>query len=447
MVSEPEFQQAVKELELCLRKSKLFSIHPELERALPVIKIPERIIQFRVTWEDDKGNMQVNNGFRVQFNSTLGPYKGGLRFHPTVNLSVLKFLGYEQTFKNALTGISMGGGKGGADFDPKGKSDAEIRDFCHAFMRELSRHIGANRDVPAGDIGVGGREIGFLFGAYKEYRNVWDGALTGKGLDWGGSYIRTEATGYGLIYYVDHMIHYVSPLPPPYSALKAIELGAKVLTLSDSKGLLVAKDDAKGFTPQDIHTIADIKLARKSLADGLKSSSSLATNFDYIPGERPWKHVPNNRIDIALPCATQNELDEDDAQVLLEAGCQFVAEGSNMGCTIEAIEVFENSRTRGPHRCWYAPGKASNCGGVAVSGLEMAQNAQRTQWTPEQVDTELAKIMENCFKNCVKTAQQYAEEYDQDGNVIAYSQKGGCATLTGTGSQHRWIFESISRHA
>ncbi|KAI1135720.1 NADP-specific glutamate dehydrogenase [Hypoxylon sp. FL0543] len=418
--SEPEFEQAYKELVATLEDSTLFQEHPEYRTALNVVSIPERIIQFRVVWEDDKGNLQVNRGYRVQFNSALGPYKGGLRFHPTVNLSILKFLGFEQIFKNALTGLSMGGGKGGADFDPKGKSDSEIRRFCEAFMRRLCQHIGAETDVPAGDIGVGGREVGYLFGTYRKERNKWEGVLTGKGLAWGGSLIRPEATGYGLIYYVEHMLAYAgkgsfkgkrvaisgSGNVAQYAALKAIELGATVVSLSDSKGALIAEGEAH-FTPEHINEIAAIKLDRKPITE-----FSGKSQFKYIEGARPWVHV--GKVDIALPCATQNEVNKEEAETLVRNGAQFVAEGSNMGCTQEAIDVFEAARKEkgGPEAIWYAPGKASNAGGVAVSGLEMAQNSSRFSWTEERVDERLKQIMKNIFDQSLGTAQKYVKAKD-----------------------------------
>ncbi|KAK9769130.1 hypothetical protein AB5N19_13561 [Seiridium cardinale] len=414
--SEPEFEQAYKELASTLENSTLFTKNPEYKTALKVVSIPERIIQFRVVWEDDSGNLQVNRGYRVQFNSALGPYKGGLRFHPTVNLSILKFLGFEQIFKNALTGLNIGGGKGGADFDPKGKSDNEIRKFCESFMRELSKHIGADTDVPAGDIGVGGREVGYLFGAYRRERNKWEGVLTGKGGAWGGSLIRPEATGYGLVYYVGHMLEYAgkgswagkrvavsgSGNVAQYAALKLIELGATVVSLSDSKGALVAEGDAS-FKPEDVEKIADIKLARKAL-----TAYEHKGTFKYIEGARPWVHV--GKVDVALPCATQNEVSKEEAETLVSNGCLFVAEGSNMGCTQDAIDVFENHRKeKGAGAVWYAPGKASNAGGVAVSGLEMAQNSQRLSWTSEEVDEKLKLIMKNAFENGLNTAKEYVE--------------------------------------
>jgi len=420
---EPEFHQALNEIYSTLKGSKLFQVDPELEKLLPVIQIPERVLQFRVVWEDDKGVMQVNTGYRVQFNSALGPYKGGLRFHPSVNLSILKFLGFEQTFKNALTGLMMGGGKGGSDFNPKGKSDNEIRKFCDSFMRELSRHIGPNTDVPAGDIGVGGREVGYLFGAYKKYRNAFEGILTGKGITWGGSLIRPEATGYGLIYYVNEMLTYGfkdtikgkvvaisgSGNVAQYAALKVIELGGIVVSLSDSKGTLIAKDLTKGFAAGHLSEIGAIKLKFGTLESLASSSQSFKGEFDYHAGKRPW--LLFEKLDIALPCATQNEVSKEEAQGLLKAGVKIAAEGSNMGSTQEAIDVFEASRTEKAEGggIWYAPGKASNCGGVAVSGLEMAQNSQRISWTREEVDSKLEGIMKSCFDICVQTALKYTD--------------------------------------
>lgn len=412
--SEPEFEQAYKELASTLNNSSLFEQHPEYKTALRIVAIPERVIQFRVVWEDDKGAAQVNRGYRVQFNSALGPYKGGLRFHPTVNLSVLKFLGFEQVFKNALTGLNIGGGKGGADFDPKGKSDNEIRKFCVGFMRELSRHIGADTDVPAGDIGVSGREIGWLFGAYKAQRNRWEGVLTGKGGSWGGSLIRPEATGYGLVYYVNHMIAYAnqgsfsgktvaisgSGNVAQYAALKAIELGATVVSLSDSQGTLIASADAP-ITPADVGAIAALKVKRQALTE-------YKGTHKYVAGARPWVHV--GKVDVALPCATQNEVSKEEAEALVSAGARFIAEGSNMGCTQEAIDVFEaHRREKKKEAIWYAPGKAANAGGVAVSGLEMAQNSQRVGWTSEEVDGKLKGIMEEAFRNGLETAEKFVK--------------------------------------
>ena len=416
---EPEFQQAYDELFSALEDSTLFTQKPEYKKVIPVVSVPERVIQFRVAWENDKGEIEVNNGYRVQFNSALGPYKGGLRFHPTVNLSILKFLGYEQIFKNALTGLSMGGGKGGSDFDPKNRSDAEIRRFCVAFMRQLARYIGADTDVPAGDIGVGGREIGFLFGAYKAMQNNWSGVLTGKGLTWGGSLIRPEATGYGVVYYVEKMIEKAtqgsetfkgkrvaisgSGNVAQYAALKVIELGRVVVSLSDSKGTLIFPN---GVTPAQVEAIAEAKIKFKNLSQIIEEYSAFtAAKVEYLEGARPWTHV--GKVDVALPSATQNEISGQEAQALVDAGCIYIAEGSNMGSTAEAVEIFEKNRPKG---VWYAPGKAANCGGVAVSGLEMAQNSQRVQWSREEVDSKLKQIMYECFDNCYETAVKYTKE-------------------------------------
>ncbi|KAE8371909.1 Glutamate/Leucine/Phenylalanine/Valine dehydrogenase-domain-containing protein [Aspergillus bertholletiae] len=419
---EPEFEQAYKELASTLENSTLFQKNPEYRKALAVVSVPERVIQFRVVWEDDNHQVQVNRGFRVQFNSALGPYKGGLRFHPSVNLSILKFLGFEQIFKNALTGLNMGGGKGGSDFDPKGKSDNEIRRFCVSFMTELCKHIGADTDVPAGDIGVTGREVGFLFGQYRKIRNQWEGVLTGKGGSWGGSLIRPEATGYGVVYYVEHMIKHAtngkesfagkrvaisgSGNVAQYAALKVIELGGSVVSLSDSKGSLIVNGEGS-FTAEEINTIAAIKVDRKQISE-IASTEAFASKFTYIPGARPWTHV--GKVDIALPSATQNEVSGEEAQALIDAGCKFIAEGSNMGSTQDAIDIFEAHReaNKGASAIWYAPGKAANAGGVAVSGLEMAQNSARINWTSEEVDARLKGIMEDCFKNGLETAIEYA---------------------------------------
>jgi glutamate dehydrogenase (NADP+) len=424
--SEPEFEQALNELTTSL--GPFLEKNPVYKKALTVVQIPERVIQFRVIWEDDQGQTQVNRGFRVQYNSALGPYKGGLRLHPSVNLSILKFLGFEQTFKNALTGLSMGGGKGGSDFDPKGKSDNEIRRFCVNFMSELSKHIGKDTDVPAGDIGTGAREIGFMFGAYKKLRNEFVGVLTGKGLTWGGSFIRPEATGYGVIYYVEHMIAKAAPnhsLTNPatlvaisgsgnvaqYTALKVIELGATVISLSDSKGALIAKAGT-GFTAEAVKRIASLKLKGGSL-DGFSGDGE----YTYHAGKRPWTLL--QKVHIALPGATQNEVSKEEAEALVASGVRIVAEGSNMGCTAEAIEVFEASRRKGgPNAVWYAPGKASNCGGVAVSGLEMAQNSQRLSWTPQEVDAKLKGIMAECYNICLDAGSKHSGEDLASGNVL-----------------------------
>ncbi|KAF9258181.1 glutamate dehydrogenase [Marasmius fiardii PR-910] len=425
---EPEFEQALAELTLSLQP--FLKANPQYQKALDIVQVPERVIQFRVVWEDDQGRSQVNRGFRVQYNSALGPYKGGLRLHPTVNLSILKFLGFEQTFKNALTGLSMGGGKGGSDFDPKGKSDSEIRRFCVSFMTELSKHIGQDTDVPAGDIGTGGREIGYLFGAYRRLRNEFTGVLTGKGLRWGGSHIRPEATGYGVIYYVEHMIERACPeysLTKPstlvalsgsgnvsqYTALKVIELGATVMSLSDSKGALIATTE-KGFSKEVVEKIAELKLKGGSL-ESYKDFAS-ETEYAYHAGQRPWKLLP--KIHIALPGATQNEVSGDEAEALIAAGTRIVAEGSNMGCTLEAVEVFEKSRQEGKGKgVWYAPGKASNCGGVAVSGLEMAQNSQRLNWTQQEVDARLKGIMTECYNICLNVGSKWSGENLSEGTL------------------------------
>ncbi|ODQ62221.1 hypothetical protein WICANDRAFT_26911 [Wickerhamomyces anomalus NRRL Y-366-8] len=428
--SEPEFEQAYNELVSTLKDSTLFQKHPKYERVVDVVSIPERIIQFRVTWENDKGEIQVNRGYRVQFNSALGPYKGGLRLHPSVNLSILKFLGFEQIFKNALTGLNIGGGKGGSDFNPKGKSDNEIRRFCYSFMRELSRHISQDTDVPAGDIGTGGREIGYLFGAYKLYKNSWEGVLTGKGLTWGGSLIRPEATGYGLVYYTEQQIKYAtkgkedfsgkrvaisgSGNVAQYAALKVIELGGTVVSLSDSKGAIISET---GITKEHVYAIQEAKVQFKSLSDIINEYSAFsASPVKYIDGARPWIHV--GQVDVALPCATQNEVSGDEAKALVSAGAKYVAEGSNMGCTQEAIDVFEGERvatkSAASPAVWYGPGKASNAGGVLVSALEMAQNSQRITWTSEQVDGELHKRMIELFNQSIKFATEYSNESNKD---------------------------------
>lgn len=425
---EPEFQQAHDEIISSLRDSTLFESNPEYEKVLPIIAVPERIIQFRVAWENDKGQQEVAPGFRVQYNSAKGPYKGGLRFHPTVNLSILKFLGFEQIFKNALTGLDMGGGKGGLAVDLKGRSDNEIRRICYAFMRELSRHIGQDTDVPAGDIGVGGREIGYLFGAYRSYKNSWEGVLTGKGLNWGGSLIRPEATGYGVIYFTQAMIDYAtkgkesfagkrvaisgSGNVAQYAALKVIELGGNVVSLSDSKGAIISET---GITSEQVAAIAEAKIKFQSLEQIVGEFSAFAENkVKYISGARPWTHA--GKVDIALPCATQNEVSGDEAKALVAAGVKFVAEGSNMGCTPEAIHAFETARltASSSDAVWYVGGKASNLGGVLVSGLEMAQNSQRMTWTREAVDQELKRGMNNCFNDCIGAAQKYTNESNKN---------------------------------
>ena len=359
---------------------------------------PERVIMFRVPWVDDKGTVQVNRGFRVEFNSAIGPYKGGLRFHPSVNLSILKFLGFEQIFKNSLTTLPMGGGKGGSNFDPKGKSDNEVMKFCQSFMSELFRHIGSNTDVPAGDIGVGGREIGYMFGQYKRLRNEFTGVLTGKGLNWGGSLIRPEATGYGTMYFTNSMLDSKgdsfdgktvaisgSGNVAQYAVEKVNEFGGKVITLSDSSGTVHAPD---GIDNQMLEHVLDLKNVRrgriKEFADEYK--------LDFLEGSKPWG-VP---CDIALPCATQNEIDKDDATSLINNGCICVAEGANMPSDNNAVDIFIENKIL------FGPGKAANAGGVAVSGLEMSQNSQRISWSSEKVDNELKNIMSSIHSQCLE---------------------------------------------
>ena len=397
--AEPEFIQAVHEVAESV--IPFIEENPKYKKAriLERITEPERTIMFRVAWTDDAGNVQVNRGYRVEFNSAIGPYKGGLRFHPTVNLSVLKFLGFEQIFKNSLTTLPMGGGKGGSDFDPKGKSDNEVMRFCQAFMTELSRHIGADTDVPAGDIGVGGREIGYMFGQYKRIRNEFTGVLTGKGLNWGGSLIRPEATGYGTVYFAQEMLATKgdgfkgkkvvisgSGNVAQYAAEKATQLGATVLTLSDSSGYIL---DTDGIDAEKLAHVMHIKnVERGRISDYLKKYPSAT----FVAGKTPWGVA----CDIAMPCATQNELNGDDAKALIAHGVKCVAEGANMPSTPEAIEAFAAARIL------FSPGKASNAGGVATSGLEMSQNSLRLSWSREEVDQRLHGIMKSIHASCVK---------------------------------------------
>lgn len=363
---------------------------------------PERTIMFRVPWLDDQGNIQVNRGYRVEFNSAIGPYKGGLRFHPSVNLGVLKFLGFEQVFKNSLTTLPLGGGKGGSDFDPKGKSDNEVMRFCQSFMSELYRHIGPNTDIPAGDIGVGAREIGFLFGQYKRLRNEFTGVLTGKSIEWGGSLIRPEATGYGTVYFAANMLATRNQTlagktvvisgsgnVAQYACQKATQLGAKVVTLSDSSGYVYDKD---GINAEKLAFIMELKNVRR----GRIKEYAEHYNCEFYEGQRPWKI----QCDIALPCATQNELDKEDAIELLKNGCQCVSEGANMPSTPQAIEQFLQAKIL------FAPGKAANAGGVATSGLEMSQNSLRLSWTREEVDEKLQHIMKSIHQSCVEHGKQ-----------------------------------------
>lgn len=395
---EPEFLQAVKEVaETVIPYIAENEIYNGKNILLRMVE-PERLISFRVSWVDDEGEIQVNRGYRIQMNSAIGPYKGGLRFHPTVNASILKFLAFEQVFKNSLTTLPMGGGKGGSDFDPKGKSDNEIMRFCHAFMTELYRHIGHNTDVPAGDIGVGAREIGFMFGMYKKLNNTFTGVLTGKGQSWGGSLIRPEATGYGTVYFADNMLKLKNDTfkgkkvvisgsgnVAQYAAEKAIELGATVLTLSDSGGYIVDND---GIDSEKLKFVMDLKNVRRGRISEYVDKYPSAK---YVSGERPW----SVKCDIALPCATQNELNGDEAKQLVANGCMCVSEGANMPSTPEAIHEFQKGKIL------FAPGKASNAGGVATSGLEMSQNSLRLSWTRKEVDEKLKDIMEDIHDSCV----------------------------------------------
>lgn len=396
---EPEFLQAVQEVaETVIPYIVKHDIYHGKNILLRMVE-PERLISFRVSWVDDSGEIQVNRGYRVQMNSAIGPYKGGLRFHPTVNASILKFLAFEQVFKNSLTTLPMGGGKGGSDFDPKGKSDNEIMRFCHAFMTELYRHIGHNTDVPAGDIGVGAREIGFMFGMYKKLNNTFTGVLTGKGQSWGGSLIRPEATGYGNVYFAENMLKTKndsfngkrvvisgSGNVAQFAAEKAIELGATVLTLSDSGGYIVDED---GINTEKLEYVMDLKNNRRGRISEYVTKYPSA---NYVEGERPW----SVKCDIALPCATQNELNGDEAKMLIDNGCICVSEGANMPSTPEAMHAFQKAGIL------FAPGKASNAGGVATSGLEMSQNSLRLSWSRKEVDERLKDIMEDIHDSCVK---------------------------------------------
>lgn len=402
---EPEFLQAVEEVaETVIPYIVEHDIYYGKNILLRMVE-PERVLQFRVCWIDDSGEIQVNRGYRIQMNSAIGPYKGGLRFHPTVNMSILKFLAFEQVFKNSLTTLPMGGGKGGSDFDPKGKSDDEIMRFCHSFMSELFRHIGSNTDVPAGDIGVGGREIGFLFGMYKKLRNEFTGVLTGKGLSWGGSLIRPEATGYGTVYFAESMLKTRgldlkgknvvvsgSGNVAQFAAEKCIQLGAKVLTLSDSSGYIY---DSEGIDAKKLAYVMDLKNVKRGRISEYLEKYPKAK---FVKGKTPWEV----KCDIALPCATQNELHEADAKMLLANGCMCVSEGANMPSTIDAVHTFQKAKIL------YAPGKASNAGGVATSGLEMTQNSLRFNWTREEVDLKLKEIMTNIHNSCI----EYGKEKD-----------------------------------
>ena len=414
---ETEFHQAVQEVTESLWDFLLENPHYFHSKVLERIVEPERVIQFRVPWRNDKGKIEVNRGFRVEFNSAIGPYKGGLRFHPSVNLSILKFLGFEQVFKNSLTTLPMGGGKGGADFDPKGKTDNEVMSFCQSFMTELSRHIGPETDVPAGDIGVGGREIGFMFGQYKRIRNEFTGVLTGKGLNWGGSLIRPEATGYGCVYFAEEMLKRHnesfdgkivsisgSGNVAQYATEKANHLGAKVVTLSDSSGTIYDKD---GIDAEKLNWVMDLKNNRR----GRIEEYAKEFGATYFAGERPWKI----NCDIALPCATQNEIEKSDAKTLIKNGCKVVSEGANMPSNIESVNLFLESKIL------FGPGKAANAGGVATSGLEMSQNSMRINWSREEVDSKLQNIMKSIHEACVDHGHENGNvNYVKGANIAGF---------------------------
>jgi glutamate dehydrogenase (NADP+) len=417
--NEPEFIQAVQEVAETV--IPFIADHPKYadHRILERMVEPERTIMFRVPWTDDNGQVHINKGYRIEFNSAIGPYKGGLRFHPSVNLSVLKFLGFEQVFKNSLTTLPMGGGKGGSNFNPKGKSDNEVMRFCQSFMTELARHIGPNTDVPAGDIGVGGREIGYMFGQYKRLRNEFTGVLTGKGRNWGGSLIRPEATGYGAVYFAAEMLdtkgqnfegkHVVisgSGNVAQFAAEKAIQMGGKVVTMSDSSGYI---HEPNGLTTEQLDWIKDLKNVRRGRISEFADAHATAS---FYAGERPWGVA----CEAAFPCATQNELNEAEAKQLIDNGCQVVAEGANMPSTPEAIEAFQSAKVL------FAPGKASNAGGVATSGLEMSQNSLRMNWTREEVDDRLLNIMKDIHTQCVtygKDSSGYVD-YVKGANIAGF---------------------------
>lgn len=417
--NEPEYIQAVSQVLPTIEEE--YNKHPDFEKAnlIERLCIPDRVIEFRVTWVDDNGNVHTNMGYRIQHNNVIGPYKGGIRFHKSVNLGILKFLAFEQTFKNSLTTLPMGGAKGGSDFSPRGKSDAEVMRFCQAFMNELYRHIGPDVDVPAGDIGVGGREIGYLFGQYKKLTHEWSGVLTGKGCEFGGSLIRPEATGYGTVYFLLSMLEtrnielcgkkvLISGAGnvAQYAAEKCIQLGVKVMTLSDSDGYIY---DPDGIDREKLDYVMELKNIERGR---IKEYADEYPNAIYHAGKRPW----SEKADIALPCATQNEIDKFDAEQLVKNGVIAVAEGANMPSTPEAIEIFQNAKIL------YAPGKASNAGGVSVSGLEMSQNSERLSWTAEDVDNRLKVIMKNIHDNCVKygmEADGYIN-YEKGANVAGF---------------------------
>ena len=415
---EKEFHQAVREVVESV--ASYVTSYPHLMdfKILERMVEPERVIMFRVPWTDDKGEIHINRGYRVQMNSALGPYKGGIRFHASVNLSIMKFLAFEQTFKNSLTTLPMGGAKGGSDFSPRGKSDNEVMRFCQSFMTELQRHIGPDTDVPAGDIGVGGREIGFMFGQYKRLRDEFTGTLTGKGIAWGGSRIRTEATGYGVCYFAQEMLAMNgksfegqtvlvsgSGNVAQYAAQKAMRLGAKVVTFSDSDGFIF---DPDGFDEEKVNYVIELKTVRRGR---IKEYATKYPRSQYFAGERPWR-IP---CDIAMPCATQNEIELQDAENLVKGGCWCVVEGANMPTTPEAIELFQSKRML------YSPGKASNAGGVATSGLEMSQNSIRFKWTAEEVDEKLHRIMSDIHAACIK----YGTEEDGYINYVKGANLAG----------------------
>ena len=416
--NEPEFMQAVREIsENVLPYIVSKDIYHGKNILMRMVE-PERVLMFRVNWVDDKGEIQVNRGYRVQMNSAIGPYKGGLRFHPTVNLSILKFLALEQVFKNSLTTLPMGAGKGGSDFDPKGKSDGEIMRFCQSFMTELYRYIGPNTDIPAGDIGVGGREIGYMFGQYKKLKKEFTGVLTGKGLSWGGSLIRPEATGYGTVYFAENMLKHVDNSisgktvtisgagnVAQYAAEKCIQLSAKVVSMSDSSGTIFDND---GIDEEKLAFIMDLKNNKRGrISEYIKKYPTAK----FLKNKTPWE-IP---CDIALPCATQNELNEQDASCLIKNGCICVSEGANMPCTPEAIKIFKFNKIL------YAPGKASNAGGVAVSGLEMAQNSLRYSWSRDEVDSKLKEIMNDIHKSCLIHGEEKGwVDYEKGANIAGF---------------------------
>ncbi|MBL6649810.1 MAG: NADP-specific glutamate dehydrogenase [Flavobacteriaceae bacterium] len=416
--NEPEFMQAVREIsENVLPYIISHDIYHGKNILMRMVE-PERVLMFRVVWVDDNGEIQVNRGYRVQMNSAIGPYKGGLRFHPTVNLSILKFLALEQVFKNSLTTLPMGAGKGGSDFDPKGKSDGEVMRFCQSFMTELYRYIGPNTDVPAGDIGVGGREIGYMFGQYKKLKKEFTGVLTGKGLSWGGSLIRPEATGYGTVYFAENMLQHVSKSiegktvtisgsgnVAQYAAEKCIQLSAKVISMSDSSGTIY---DNEGINPEKLAFIMDLKNNKR---ERISKYLDQYPKAKFLKNKTPWEI----KCDIALPCATQNELNEKDAKALIGNGCICVSEGANMPCNPNAIKVFKSNKIL------YAPGKASNAGGVAVSGLEMAQNSLRYSWSREEVDAKLREIMNLIHKSCLTYGQEEDwVNYEKGANIAGF---------------------------